>query len=711
MAKRQKNVRASEGVWLGVGVFAFALLVRGIYLYESSDNPTFRAPVVDSLTYDQMARGAVQGSGITEEFFWQPVFYPLFLSAVYSSSSCSIVWARFVQMALGSITCVLVYKLGARLFGRSAGLLAGVITAAYMPLVFFEGELLATGWAAFWSVAVVLLLIRAKDKPTAWRYSALGLSGALSIIVRPVFLPFFAAACVWLVVRSIREKMTAGSLAAAAASLAAGFLLVATPVALLNYKVMGRATILPHSGGVNLYIGNNPNYEQTVAIRPGRQWTELVELPLKQDITDRYEQERFFTNKTLAYISSEPGSFLWGLAQKTVQFVSSREMPRNLDIYLFRKWSELLRVGLWKLGWFGFPFGLLLPLAVLGIVCTVRKVPIPVWLFLVLYPASVILVFVTARYRMPMVPILGVLAGAGCAAIVDLLRRGQRGKLGAAAAMILTVAVAGSLAGPLPAEQHTDYEAELYYGLGGSLKKRGRTDDAIQAYSKAVSLRGDYLEAYHNMALLLMKQESIEEAIANLNIALKLDPENSDVHRDLGRALFEQGRTDDAIGHYYRAVQLDPSNAKAHSYLGLALAAQGRLEEATKHYLLALRLEPNDADLRYSLGVALQLQGKPTEAANQYTEALRINPDLFNAHSNLGVIHAAQGDLDQAVVHFSEAIRIKPDSAGAYCHLGIALQSQGKTDKAAEAFRKALAIDPHNRQARAALDRLQTSNP
>jgi Flp pilus assembly protein TadD len=75
------------------------------------------------------------------------------------------------------------------------------------------------------------------------------------------------------------------------------------------------------------------------------------------------------------------------------------------------------------------------------------------------------------------------------------------------------------------------------------------------------------------------------------------------------------------------------------------------------------------------------------------------------------VIYATQGKLDQAVGHFSEAIRIKPDSAGAYCHLGIALQSQGKTDKAAEAFRKALAIEPDNRQARAALDRLQTSNP
>jgi len=699
------------GVWPTVGILALALLVRVVYLYDSSDNPTFRAPIVDSLTYDQMARGVVEGKGITEEFFWQPVFYPLFLSAVYWLSDCSIVWARVIQMALGSVTCVLVYKLGARLFGRSAGISAGVITAVYMPLVFFEGELLATGWAAFWSVAGVLLLLRAKDKPTTGRCFALGMGGALSIIVRPVFLPFFAAACVWLGARSIREKMTAGSLAAAAASLAAGFLLIAAPVALLSYKVMARATILPHSGGVNLYIGNNPNYEQTVAIRPGRQWTELVELPLKHGITDRYEQERFFTNKTLAYISSEPGGFLWGLAKKTAQFITSRETPRNLDIYLFRKWSALLRVGLWKVGWFGFPFGLLLPLAVVGVVCAVRKVPVPVWLFIVLYPASVILVFVTARYRMPMVPILCVLAGAGCAAIVDLSRRVQRGKLAATAAVILAVAVGSSLAGPFPAEQHADYEAELYYCLGGSLKKLGRTAESIEAYYKAADLRPDYVEAYHNLALLLTEQQRLEEAIANFNIALKLDPENSDVHKDLGRALYQQGKTDDAVGHYYKAIELEPDNARAHSYLALALESKGRLDEAVRHYRLALRLESDDADVHYSLGVALQRQRKPAAAAKEYIEALRINPDLFNAHSNLGVIYAAQGKLDRAIENFSEAVRIRPDSAGAYCNLGIALQSQGKIDAAAKAFRKALAIDPDNKQARAALDRLQTPTP
>jgi tetratricopeptide (TPR) repeat protein/4-amino-4-deoxy-L-arabinose transferase-like glycosyltransferase len=710
MGKRRNGAGKRAPLVAALGVFLLAALVRGIYLYDSSDNPTFRVPIVDAMTYDQMARGVVEGRGITEEFFWQPVFYPLFLSAVYRLSDCSILWAKVIQMALGSITCVLVYRLGTKLFGRSAGILAGVITAVYMPLVFFEGELLATGWAAFWSAAVVLLLIGAKDKPTVCRCFALGLGGALSIIVRPVFLPFFAAGCVWLAVRWIREKTAAKALAAASASLTAGFLLVTAPVAALSCKVMGRASILPHSGGVNLYIGNNPNYQQTVAIRPGRQWTKLVELPLRQGITDRYQQQRFFTRKTVEYIRNEPGRFLSGLAHKTVQFVGSREMPRNVDIYLFRKWSRLLLVGVWKVGRFGFPFGLLLPLAVVGLIYTVRKVAAPVWLFILLYPASVILVFVTARYRTPMVPVMAVLAGAGCAAIGDFLRGGRWAKLTAAAAVIVAVGMGSSLPGPFPAERQTDYEAELYYCLGGALEKLGRIEESIEAYYKAVDLRRDYAEAYHNMALLLTKQKRIEHAVANFNIALKLDPENSDVHKDLGRALFQQGKTDDAVGHYYKAIELEPDNAKAHSYLALALAAQGKLDQAIRYYRAALQLEPNDGDVHYSLAVALQMQGSVDEAIKEYNDALRIYPDLVNAHSNLGVIFAAQGKLDEAVAHFDKALRIKP-AAGIYCNLGIALQSQGKIDKAAEAFRKALAIDPNHKQARRALEKLQTSNP
>jgi tetratricopeptide (TPR) repeat protein len=490
--------------------------------------------------------------------------------------------------------------------------------------------------------------------------------------------------------------------------IAAGFLVVAGPVGFLSYQTTGKATVLPHSGGVNFYIGNNPDYKETITIRPGLRWQELMELPSRQGIQDRYDRERFFVDKTVRYAAGQPLSFLQGLAYKATQFCSSREVPRNVDIYLFRKWSWLLRASVWKVGGFGFPFGVLLPLAVAGGVYWRRIIPGPIWLFMIFYPASVILVFVTSRYRVPIVPLVSVLAAGGCVAIWKILKARQSAQLMVAGVIILGAGLAGGVPGPFVAEQ-IDYEPELYYGLGNSLDKRARTDEGIKSYRKAISLRGDYAEAHHNVGLLLMKQEQLDEAVAHLNTAINLEPNHAVLYKDLGNALVAQGKVGDAIGGYEKAIQLDPKSAQAHRRLGLALASLGRFDAAIDHYNQALQLEPDDAQTHYSLGVALQMKGSLDEAIKQYTETLKTLPDLAVAHSNLAVIFARQGKSDQAVEHFTEALRIEPGAVAVRYNLGLVLQSKGRIEDAIEAYRKVLEIDPGHDKARTALKKLEAA--
>ena len=60
-----------EALWIGAGALALALIVRAAYLYDSADFPTFRLPIVDSLTYHKAAVGLARGEGISEKFFWR----------------------------------------------------------------------------------------------------------------------------------------------------------------------------------------------------------------------------------------------------------------------------------------------------------------------------------------------------------------------------------------------------------------------------------------------------------------------------------------------------------------------------------------------------------------------------------------------------------------------------------------------------------------
>jgi len=704
--KKSDGAPAKGSFWPVVAVFLVAVLVRGLYLYQSRDNPTFSAPVVDAMTYDQMARTLAAGEGLTSEFFWQPTFYPLFLSAVYRLSNSSILCVKLVQILLGSLTCVLACLLGSKVFSKAAGILAGLICAIYMPLVFFEGELLATGWAGFWAVATILALLRVKEKPTMTNSFILGAACALSIATRSVFLPFVGATCLWLIIAWFRRAIGVRRFLLGMAGLAAGFFIVAGPQLLMSRRVIGKATVTPYSGGINFYIGNNPNYKKTITTRPGIAWRKLTDLPAEHGIKDKFAAQQFFFERTTDYITQQPLSFLEGLCYKAAQFASSREMPRNVDIYLFRNWSGLLSAGVWKAGRFGFPFGLLLPLAAAGAVCRRREIAAPIWLFVVLYPASVILVFVTSRYRVPIVPVMSVLAAAGCLAIGKLLKERRPKKLAGIVAALVGITLVTSVPGPFYAEQ-LNFEPELYYGLGDSLDKRDRTAEAIEAYSRAVSLRPDYVEAHHNLGLLLADEGKFEQAIAHYNSALKTDPENAGVHDDLGLALSKLGKTQEAIDHYNEAIRINPKSASAHDNLGTALFRLGKMPQAIKHYSTAVALKPDDPVSHNNLGNVYAIQGQPEKAIEHYEISLNLKPDDPETLNNTANALAALKKFSEAAKTYRQALEIAPDDAGIYCNLGICLKQQGRIDEAIEAFNKALAIEPQNRRAREALDSIQ----
>jgi Flp pilus assembly protein TadD len=555
-----------KDVWLGVGIFALALLVRLVYLYEVSRSPTFLAPIVDSAAYDSLARSLAEGRQIQPESFWQAFFYPLFLSGVYSFSGASIICARFIQILLGSGLCVLVYRLGQKVFNRRTGMLAAAITALYGPLIFFESELLATGWAAIWSVVLILLFLQAREKKRLRIYFALGICGGLSIITRATFLPFFVAAGVWLVF-ALRSASTPWRMIAVnKAFVLLGLLLIIVPVAVMCFYVTGRFSPLPQSGPINLYVGNNPEASKTITLRPGSEWGNLCRLPQRHGVKDSRQAGRFFMRRFWNYVATEPLCYLKGLAHKTVQFAGSRELPRNVDVYASRKYSRLFSALVWKADKFGFPFGVLLPLALLGFIGphfairrkmeTLRsqpRIPPPVVLFLILYPLSVILVFVTARYRTPVVPVMTVLAAAGFWAAIETIKAGHWLRAAATAAVLAGAAILSTLAGPFPAETY-NYEAEMYYCLGFNDRQHGR----------------------------------IEQCISNLSEALRLNPDYSAAHKTLGHVLYNQGKSQEAVKHFEKALETNPESASVHYYLAIALLDLGKDDQAVQHLREAL---------------------------------------------------------------------------------------------------------------------------
>ena len=65
-AGKRSDAGAAGRLWPVVVVFLLAVFVRGLFLQQSRKNPTFSAPIVDAMTYDQMARNFADGGGPDE---------------------------------------------------------------------------------------------------------------------------------------------------------------------------------------------------------------------------------------------------------------------------------------------------------------------------------------------------------------------------------------------------------------------------------------------------------------------------------------------------------------------------------------------------------------------------------------------------------------------------------------------------------------------
>jgi tetratricopeptide (TPR) repeat protein len=560
-------------------ILAVACLVQVGYLADSRDDPTFEVPIVDAAVYHNAAVGFASGEPLAEGAFWQPPLFPAFLGFFYALTGPSVVAARLMLAALAVISCLLMYQLGCRLFDRPVGLVAALGLAVYGPFVFFATRLLATGLGIFLGLLSLLLLLRALDRPLRrWRWVIAGACSGLAIINIPNAAVILAMALIAMVQEARRRGMMRGY-AVGGSLLLGGALLIIAPVTIRNYLVSGEFVVLSTNGGINFYVGNNPDADTTVAIRPGEYWGRLARTGTSETPRTRAQQSAFFYRQALTFARNQPGSFVTGLGKKTLRALNAREIPRNVDIYVHGRFSNLLRVLCWRWGSFGFPFGLVAPLAVVGMVVAPKlgspsarirlRRALPMW-FALLYVASVLLFFVTARYRLPAVCVVVLFAAV---AIVWFWQQwtskketsSRQVRIAAGIAFIVSALVVNM---PIrTATDDVDFEAELYLSVGAEELKAGMLYDARE----------------------------------HLNQAIELDPDYAAVYVHLGDLNGRLGHNEEAALHYRRAALLDASSANARAKMGALLSQQRRYTEAVEWFLEALDQDPTSPDTRAGL--------------------------------------------------------------------------------------------------------------
>jgi tetratricopeptide (TPR) repeat protein len=668
-------------MWLeNLVLFSVALLIRGLYLFELEGTPLFSVLLGDGRQYYAWATDIAAGEWVGREAFYQAPLYP-YLMALLIKLFGSALWSvRVTQMLLGATSCVLVAVAGRRFLSRRVGLVAGALLALYPPAFFFDGLVQKTSLSLFF-VSALLAVLGELSRRVRWSW--LFLSGAMLgclALTREntvILVPLIGA---WILIYFQDSSFAQRS--ARAAWFALGVAITLAPVGIRNLAVSGQFFLTTSQLGPNFFIGNSADADGRYRpLRAGREDArverqdakELAEADLGRPLSAG-EVSRYWLGRSFSDIREQPGR--WGrlLLRKASLLVNAREIVDTESIEAYREHSRLLR----RLGWL-LHFGVVGPMAVLGLWAT-RHQWRRLWILYAIGLAvaiSLILFYIMARYRMPLVPLAALFAAAGlCELFQNVRARATRPLLGNLAIVAVCAIVQNW---PLPIQ--TFPRGTTYYNLGVSLFEQNQPAAAKTYLEKALLIRPDFADGHYSLGKVLADSGDVSGAVEHYRQALTLDPQHREARFQLARLLANEGQHDEAMRHYRVVVDLEPRHATAHVNLGYLLIQSGRLNEAADHFRAAIRAVPEHAMAHNLLANVLAHQGRGREALQEYETALSIEPDLADAHFKLGVLLAEEGKFELARWHLEETIRLLPDFAEARVQLAAVVERQRKASE------------------------------
>lgn len=321
----------------------------------------------------------------------------------------AIIAIRFAQTVLLLVQCGLVAFITRRIARQeSAAFIAACITALYPFFIFYQGLLLSetlfntlllAGIAALYAWQERGARIDAALAIACVCFAAATMTKATLTLLPPLLLAL--SACI--TTASLRRTVT---VLLAASCLYAALL---SPWWIRNAMVVGSFVPFTTSSAQNLYLGNNPNNPNG-----GIDWSRDVEPEVAARllaIPNEVERQRAFNDRTTAYIKEHPDAFVRAALQKFVRLWNI--IPNATE---FRGVYALISA---------LTFGPVLLLAVVGVLWQWRQWRrfAPPLIVIGYFTLVHVVTIASLRYRLPIEPLLIVLAAMTIGAMFDRMRR------------------------------------------------------------------------------------------------------------------------------------------------------------------------------------------------------------------------------------------------------------------------------------------------
>jgi len=209
--------------------------------------------------------------------------------------------------------------------------------------------------------------------------------------------------------------------------------------------------------------------------------------------------------------------------------------------------------------------------------------------------------------------------------------------------------------------------AELLSALleeGKSFVAEGKNLDAAERFRQMTLIAPDNTTGWNNLGVALHNLRKWDEAMAAFSRALSLDPADNNIRHNLrtllmstddsgrmdseiavkyGEALHRAGRIADAYEQFVIAIENDPQSAEAWNDLGVVVFMAGQLDKAEEAFRKSLSLSADDTNTLNNFARLLLAQGKDAEAYDVLSQTLQLDPGNETARGELiplGIVRA-----------------------------------------------------------------------
>ncbi len=537
-----------------------------------------------------------------------------FLAGVYLIFGANLFIASLAGHLMGITIIILIYLIGRRYFNDFTAIAAVLLYTLYYPPLYFEGQLLVDTLFSLLLLASVYFLLRAGEGGKEKKFIILsGLTLGTAAITRANVLLFYPFALIWLYYLS-RDFKKAGLYLIFA-------LIPIIPITAINYFAGQDLVLIASQGGINFYIGNNEDADGMTANMPefGVNW-EYSDCKYFAEKTSGAkglkpsQVSNFYYRRGLNFIVDNPSKALSLFLKKIYLSLNNYEISNNQSIYFSKQFSSISRITI-------IPFALILGFSIVGLFSPQRWryeytllffAIVSIWLTMVLF-------FVTSRFRLPLIPYLTIFAGYGIFVLYSTIRKRVRQKT------------------LLP----------LIFGLIALL---------ISITNFVGIRRYDFSQAYYNLGNIYLRNGEWKSALDEYRLAIEKNNEVSLARLNIGNIFFYKGNYDSAAYYYSRELKYHPKESRAYLNLSTVNLLKGEYKLAADYAERALKAKPNSVPAVTDYITSRLKSGDTSEAITTLSKYIKIFENDRRLCYALGKIYQQQSNIDSAIFYYRRAV-------------------------------------------------------